>query len=1373
MLLLLVCLAAAQVTLLQELDSVVVSANDTYTLNLYDYFQGQDLRFNISSSSPSVKAVDPFALRLAGYLRQSYEVQSYIMSPSRKLRQCIIDQKQFVISYFQDNIIFSTLSSNGPVVESTIQVSSQLENGEVADLAVTYDCTAVIVAIYGMRASQELLYTYLINIQNVYRPIQEKRLELVTTGVKRVRMEISRKYLVVIGVILAYGTDTHNSLSLYDITNIYSPLLLQNLVGTTIPSKDPFDLKFEDDDTFYLIDKSHGLYEFTIADSKLYCPRSVALDMIGAAQSLDIQNEIIVVAMATSTVIIDIATLTPQNIVRLRWNESQYSIQLVGDYAVSISKYSGSFIVNVFDLTLNVNSAIVRRWNLTEILDHDSDSFSPFIAIPASSSCINIMKSETIGLYLFEMEIGTWTLESFQTVDGTVAKVTSWSMNFPKLSVSSTLTLNLLDDNNGAIVTSHNHRPYKGVLTVNVEVFDKITNQIYFDLSSYFAGSYQHYSLLFEDSPYILLEYSMADKSVSSTSSLILSYDSTIQSAGNVVAVLQFLSKEINYFVFQDGDFQFIATIMLELYNNGNILTASNDQVVVMYSNMSYLLVLVNLPTNQLFNSISCINCSNLKIFETDLFCFNKKSVTVFTIYETYIDFTDLIDHTTVAFVDAFNIVDLTFYVLHGKRILYIVDKVLGLLSIDITNFDKTFEYNWQVFGDSKGVVSAYTSEDMLYFVKNDGQVDFYTLKYGRLPTLFKTVSGKGGLVRSSSTSSILALQYASFVDVIDVFEEAYSAFYTKLELPNDCPVLATDTEGVTTLIYKCPNSVSISWTTIIGSRPSRSSPMVYQVPIIITSQDVLFTRTTVKGFAVASNGNSTVSLPAFIKATIYGDEVLPSSFPIHNSTSVSYDQEVSTDLSSLFIGQNIRFKLHINGLQTIYEEGFNNDPAKIIPKISILKSLSIADEEVFYGLAVCQEFGITMATSKAGIHLYYNNRDHLISYASLMKADVLCSSVAYQLTQDTAHHFLAVCNYTVLEKSYISTLQFTQTSLYTLTIDISKGILEMSYTNVGNINFVPLAAMSFANLENNSTFDVIISQNYDQYTGEWTNSFVQMNSYFYTNPYTKPYSSSVATSFYNLNLSSLSVSAVDSLKTAEGRRYMYVADSLFGLRILDATLPLNLTQVYGLKSEVPFVSLGICNNFLFIGDIDEGVHKYWLKTPVTPVYLESYFKLGGMQGARGSIRCSPASEPQFAAIPLFDSDGFYTIRILDLYKDASYCIFAEISLLGSNITDFPGSFEFSSPSVLTVLSGNTITDYYIASPVLTYPAMSKDQYQGMLKKWNTNIFSLYISSNSGEAYLKTPQFYLHRQGPSQTDDDEAADFSRVLAVSFGVLLLI
>jgi hypothetical protein len=284
---------------------------------------------------------------------------------------------------------------------------------------------------------------------------------------------------------------------------------------------------------------------------------------------------------------------------------------------------------------------------------------------------------------------------------------------------------------------------------------------------------------------------------------------------------------------------------------------------------------------------------------------------------------------------------------------------------------------------------------------------------------------------------------------------------------------------------------------------------------------------------------------------------------------------------------------------------------------------------------------------------------------------------------------------------------------------------------------------------------------------GSWTLNALQVYHWVYSAPSNTPKFTVFSYDLFNLGLNTFSISAVDASVHLNGTIAVYAADSTFGLRVFNATDPFNFTLTSSVGIHPAPISIGVCGDFLLVGDISEGVHKFSLEEPFKPVHIESYFKLGNKKGARGNIKCSASSNPQFAAVPLFNLDGYFTIRILDLYEQAAFSIFTELTLSGQSSFKYPGTFEFLANSVLTVVSDNLKADYQISSPVLTYPAMTKNQYQEMLEHWDTNVFGLFISAFTADERLTTTQFYLQRTGPTADYDDDSSHSVTLLISCF------
>lgn len=773
--------------------------------------------------------------------------------------------------------------------------------------------------------------------------------------------------------------------------------------------------------------------------------------------------------------------------------------------------------------------------------------------------------------------------------------------------------------------------------------------------------------------------------------------------------------------------------------------------------------IIYNISTKTQLSKSTSIDCAKFKMTGVYLLCIGVSEV---LIYDTSVGFLPAPFHfnsSTIANVGDLAIIDAAMSLSEYRITLYIADLALGFLEISIASFTSSV-YNASIFGDSKDVVSVFATQSLFYWLKANGSVVFYSISFFYTPRFIKLIESRGVPISFSSSSSILALQYLNSTVVLDLYSDTYSAYYATIPTDITCSLATPDVEfELDIMVYvNCLDQSYITAYTFPSTKQVFDSPidtyMTFNVSCLVQSYIGLYTI----GKLTAFNELGSNTLVVAVSVANYQMTIKGEGFSHTNSTELAYNMHETFALSSLFLGQDLEFSLYINGIYANSNDDFSN-PATLVTKQGLTYYEHLEGVE-FYNMGFSEAGKIVVSATSKGFLVkdLILQSVSLTSYSMLKTPGVECLQVTDMGRVDDVVYLAAFCNYNETDK-YLSFSQNLTRSAYYL--------LEFNTTirafNLGGLvmmeSVYEVVGLTSQLLRDNCTMFVSLTENYSG--AYYNNNLLLAKGCVY--PF--KYSQSVE-DYITLGLDSLSVSAVAVLQV-EGKILLYVADSLSGLRIFDAT---NVTQIVLLESYLfkpTLVSIGICDGWLFLGDTTESVYKYTIANPLKPVFMEKAYKTGKMKGIRGIIQCSAKFDPQFVTVPMeVAATGSFVLRVFDLFDPDGFNLFCDISLNDTGPALYPGSYTFTSSPSIIATGGSSYYEYKMHSPQLVYQSMTKTQFQMMLEKWKTNMFAIYFNVTSNQQYVASNQIYLQRTGPDCDDDTD--DSSVVLALGLGLLLV-
>lgn len=1338
--------------------------NETFSINLMDYVQGYDLSFSTNHGI----VVDEFNIEELSTLALGNVTQdtTLVQAGSRKLPNVVSSTGEIItISYNENSIYFTAFEHYTLSLVSTLDITTTLSNPQIQDVIVLPGTTYLYLAMSGESASIAETVFYLVSFDDINDPKLIKASSFnINIGINWLRMAASNNYLVVTGYIDVFYPQ-QSCLLVVSIKSPFTPTLDQFLIGTTYPTAYAADVMFKDNSTFYLAGHDMNFYSYSIHGSQLTLDRLVPFNALPKLSSMSIDGDRILICSQYSLAVLDSETL---NILYFapysQGNATTYTkvnCKLLGNYAFvnAYTSFTADFLI--FDFSQTPNSYMVSSWDMTDVLSVPIDPNAPFEIILSNDIPVLIRNDRNftsacaviVGEKLIYVTAGRFEY---------LADVSVLSKNIPGYSSLIRFSVASTYEFKGAPAGLVDRQKVDNSYTISIDL-----------------QNYQQVDVLFY--PNNVVEGSNLTFSATSGGFGQLNVTTTMPAKYLNITLDQPTSQEYihssgDYLILQRPEYARICQYNATKLNCTRTLGTKVGSLVEASSTLSAGYMPGSYSIDYFCTKGSRIELSRnttedyiqMKVVWEVLFMGAPSQIDIYDSSSGYLRLLVSLNSSNTQDIDSFQIVDFAVRVGTINIYLFIVDSKFGLLMVEVPINYLPEVYSTVIFGSSSGIERAFINADFVYFLQTDGTVQVYGFDFQLIPTFEKQLPGKGPWLRASSSSSIFAVQYLNFTDIIDLYNDAYSAFYTSIPTSPSLSIATPDDSigGQMYLFTELNVQGSISALQIIADKSNYNSPLLYSFYINVTLFENATDFNLLQGYVdlTVSNthGTSLIFLLIVAEARLYTIKV-DDSWANNFTTELQYNDMNVIDISKIFDGQDLSFDLRING-QLASTGDTSHDPAVINHKLKVVREFSSLYAD-FSDLSVCQQCGLSVVTSVNGLYVFenniHNNTSYFLKYSDWDDSIVSCNLVESYPSKDLeVMHMLVTCQSMYYDFYASFSQKVLSPILYTLNFNLRTRTFGSGVYTSTPITFLPMFLKYFDLTNDGLIFS--LSENYASKVEAFTNNIIEAENTCYYGPNCNEGANiKVNLQFLNFNIANMSVSALDVF-FYNNERVLYVADSSYGLRIFNATVLNETVLVNSYKFDEPVVSVGVCNQFLYVGTEDETIYQNCIDNPYDLGGFQYYFyKLGNRRGARGNIKCSSGYFPQYVGVPLYDERGNFIVRILDYNQ---FDIFAEIEMGDS------ASFEFINDSTLSVVSGNSKTDFIIAAPKLTFPSMDKNQYQDMLAKWQTNIFTLSIVASDGSNTSQTKLFYLQRTMPDDTNLIE--DFSFKIGLAIGGVAL-
>lgn len=1365
-------LALGTVTVRQSFSPYVGSQSEGFSYTLSDYFVGPNLNFtvNTTSSTPWTSALqDPFSISILSQATFKGSTAATQLSQNRKLRS-YVDSSNYtcILAYYSNNLTSYRLQGNALVEQWTVDVDSSASNAFIQDIAVNENLGLIYAVVSFTTNSGK---NYFSQVYAAYNFLKGTPTFVLVPGYsltpqQAVRIEISTQFAAILNSTNNSMT-TVGSVSLFNISDPSNPIFIGNASGLT----SPVDLGFYNTETLLVADSKMGLNKYYIYNNTVSLLNQ--LNQTGMT-SIDISGQFGVSALSNKVVLMDLDALVVDELVNMFSSDGTASAtavsgKLLGDMSFVNTYIGSSSNIAVVDFDLLPNQGLARNWNLQSVQSGSFDEFAPFSIFMNADGSYSYVRLDTLVVTLAKITSGQWVLSGFTNAQNFTANVTAFVG--ANTNDNATLTFTGESMNPSTVIPYSNNEIFTGSVPLDLE-----TNSVYIDLvetlypNMYFGGSYQMYNVSLTTVGNVTVTTTQSSK----TSMMSLAAPSTST----------MVSGDAGVYILSDGQnvttYNFTGT-------NSSAISSFNYSTVAPSATVTAALYTNGIPviyssTNQNIYSPSAPNpievpqsCNQFKKYGQYVFCGNSTSVYFYEIAASYINASGNFNATSLG-LSQLNFSDITFGTGvsgYASMDYIILVNQTGLIAVSLQSLNTASA----PFGNVTAVSSTFTTGDLFAVVHTDGAVDVYTVNYNQLPSLLRTLPGKGTVVSAASSGGILSIQYGAFADVIDLYADGINAFYTTYT-STPCTSSAATANSYVYFLNLCQlnsylrlgASATLQSMMVNGVRTSPSTALNYPLALTITTSDPYINTiaTVATGNITAYNSQSSASVAFTLQVTNQSPYVV-SNFE-QAPVTLLYSQSMNVPLLSDFVGQNLEFYLNINQQYPTFDYSqFNYDPIVLYPKLVLMNTNSSYDAAA---LDVNLLSGLTSVVGNSMLYILSNSdMNTVLMQSNVTENYTYCDSISsfYMAATNTTELFINCVNNLTDSQTLNSTLVSVTVSANQITTNTPKAFSSI-YSWVKSVTLSTASSLVY-----------LVTDNQDS-SGNFAETRFRLQYFYYFNGY-PALVDYFEFSFSNFGIDSLSISAIDSYFVSTNNAIVYMADSSWGIRIFNVTFDQSNNQVSQVlvnsieTSVTNPVSIGVCGDWLFVGGSDEQVYQYNLTANVSsPVYVQSFYTTGNFTGAQGNIYCGDSFNPNYVVVPMISNTGNFTGRVLSLVADSNSAIYADLTY---DYTSTSGAVAFVSSNEVRALAGSALVDYSLNVPYLSIQSMTAAQFSYMIESYGTNVYDVFVTASNDVVSVNTTTFTLERSTPEpspdndDSDDDDDSAVTLWLSIVTGLISLI
>ncbi|CAG9330671.1 unnamed protein product [Blepharisma stoltei] len=1369
-------------SLINELGSLYLTSGESQRLSLSDYFSGNNLSFSITNSNTTQNSTKiNFRQELKLHSFTPYQNPAWNKTWHLSNQQNVFIKEEYerevLFSYNENYLIFYQLIKEASEVSLlyAVNIESPYNNSRIMGIRYRerYHPT-LIIWVVGEESNHSAFTLrndiYILNITDLH---------YLTSPVWSNFSEITYASKIILGdgevrdffSIFCKFEEGPSTLAIYDIKNIYEPVLYQKISQydkIQIPSNQIAILSiFMAEYAFSVLDQSYGLisYRHDWLSMSFLETENFDLRPFGSLYSMQPLHDLTLSVATKSGAVILKFTAAAAAVTILGVINPGKSIDTESVYIQSTHLYyyiqANNGILSIV-LKEKSNFDILCSFDLERMIGNNYENngiFEVYTNIINGHNYYARFDRDGIRAYLVDIE--EWTLEVWGNTNYFI-EITAEDQEGHK--VSSVLNIISIPSDSKEILPLDHYREAK--IFPKSSSFIGNSAPLNFIVNSFFSGPNLSFKIEASHSELFSLDFVAPSK-------LILSQNISI--SDDVTKVFIYGAYLVEFYpdkvAIDKGDY-----INGRSYNVSNPIAFlhTSQSFSLIYSKPSenfYLISYFNhdyyAPQSLLQAIESQIECKFFDLADSFLFCADNTQIDIYLYEDDLWNLTFSLTGRSFNEGFSWNLIDVEFSLDLLHDYLYLLDEEKGILMISIrmlfmSRYSSMFYYEKSI-KENKGLIQIVPLTKYVSFINKNGWIDIYDYPLTYLRRIFLDIPS-GPISNIVADSSLIYIQLENSIYIYDIDQPSHNAlFYIfKSSLLNTISYGAylnclsclgsffSSANGKYLEIYSVPcsahtndlNNCKYELVTTFLTKKKKLSENVYPVNIAVTAYN--------------ENSSLTQHFPINLITSGLFIRFKPNQWKVKDT--IPYDERYEINLDDVFVGQNMTMELNING--KIIDKAEMKTPA-LLQKRSEQVGLYQSKTHLYSHIPITNN--LVIITSESGF-LVANSTEFFDAplYLNISEITGLSSLICklidwFPYSKNNQTLFVTSCSYQMYQTSsainrpFDNPLEITALSLILWQFDylslsitqfkiintmIMPDFLRLAPLDENSFEIMALSKMKFSENTNNEIF---------RFRGSWLENHIEIKQVEIIN-------------FFTLNLLNFYTKLLDfKVKNSEDV-YWYAFDEYYGIRIIETSRHNSSMVVGGLPNSIDssFISLGICQDFLLVSSYGKGIESYRIKNDADLEQDATYYffleQSSYSAPIQGIIACS--EDFRFIAAPIYRAFGEASLAIWDRKaSNASNSI--SITHFSQCTNSYPGGdVKFIDKNTLSTLGCNEklYTSYRFNENKLIFPDFSEDEYFDMTEEWGTKDFRLCVVAKNGNDEEISSIVYFRREGPESNE---------------------
>ncbi|OMJ84055.1 hypothetical protein SteCoe_14866 [Stentor coeruleus] len=1379
---------ASKPKVIQELGEIILFQSESLSLNLYDYFEGNYLKFSSNSTS----------LKLPG--KPQLQSKEYIPYPFFKLSKPT--KSSFLIWSFFDTTFLLDFHNTTLYLYTISKITQSLVIYN--EYNINYTIEQVVSWSYNDLFRIFILTHDGMNRVFLLHPAQNFTTQLEMWDVryfqdlKSCSIENS-KFVPFLGKLY----EDWGLVLIYDMSNPLKPQVYQVLQSlNNIPEERimPIEIKaFPVPITnlsFVILDQNYGL-RFYMHDAHMFQAYSkINLTHFGCLSTLDvftndfyeaINQGIIVFAVGAcyGLVTVDYYSMLPMFFIKGMTNigflTGVKGLDVINDIYFIELKSNALMIVQD---TINSQDSLYNLDLLSSIQGYSE--YAKWKIIP-SIDCYLYIRSDADGIKVYNLtfEIPNFNITQENGNQGVKIKATdecneSASITYYVKQLNSINTIEYLDE--------YKKSKYKNII-IQV-IFEGFSQTIDFDVYEYVSGRNLSFSFKLIPTKYLV---NITARDFDKVTYKERKYFNNI--CGHAIVADTFMALiGTNYISIVDKfsmkqrfEYIFESLTCFSLYYDSLFYSYLNNSKahLAVFSESNTQIIRINTPCAQIQVTDKYLICSSLNFLR--VYTIDSH---IYTLFHTYTTAQILETNEYIKFIAASNIESQEY-----SSYLYILTSLYKILMI---NLDTLIPGN-TLLTKSKTIIvinsyKIYATPLQLYILTSN-TIEIYSHEM----YFVKSIPFESSPLNAYLLKDFLFIQTENNdLVILDGLQTTLNSYFSEMTIHDSCVFsCAWIEDGQSMFGFLCIDDNFYQYFDIYESKCPGvylDEPCLMVLPfdiVLIDPKTMNNGMYYVYGSVIVDNPYDKKSLNITFELIVYGQAVMIHQEDNFKNRSIDYNSGFSLDMLNVFSGNNMELTLMLNDNE-MPPISTTVDPIYLLPNLFITSSYEDLDEK-YTSLLSISNFPLIMASTESGKLVIFNGleadykQNNMTKFRSFNVSNYIgkngvCNSIQYVSFKNYVSLIVASCHYTKYSNYYSKSINTVKSSYQNILVfwHLDQDSWDILQLDIISLDFEPQFLQVVTN--NNVNFSVFLINSINKFEiPTYSNNFIKRISFSWAGQYVIQTDSEVI-NFYSLDLNYFYATSIDGIYQ-KNNLFIMVADYWYGVYILKVENgKSNIYATIPAYKNDPIISIGVVYKQMYTVSISGILVTYLLNIDILPKFSMKRYQFTTedyiISSFPSSISFSSDFHGQYLTYPVVYGDNKLFYRIVDLSASFTSFLIRDIHFgdkenYGFQIFSYTSVFV-GSDRIVFIKEKSEIVCYMISEYFLKVVDMNDEYYEDMYKQWGENKFKVSVKAKNNNNEVETDVIYLKID--RDQDDNHGSVSTPVwifIAIAFGILFVL